>query len=100
MINSALPFGFKPTEQAVWTIPSFSGIVVCNMHPGLPQAADLQSRSMSCSWQRDACKAFLRMPMHTVQALSKKGDGDASHDKDASRDCEGCHAGTVKQGQR
>lgn len=38
--------------------------------------------------------------MHTVQALSKKDDGNVSHSKDASRDCEGGHAGSVKQGQR
>ena len=38
--------------------------------------------------------------MHTVQALSEKGAGNASHNKDASRDCEGGHAGSVQQGQR
>ena len=65
---SALPFGFKLTEQALLTIPNpaFRGKVVCNMHPGLPQAADLQRRSMSCSPHLDARKAFLKMPMHPM----------------------------------
>ena len=42
------------------------------MHPGLPQAADLQRRSMSCSHRLDARKAFLRMPMHPMQAPFNK----------------------------
>jgi hypothetical protein len=32
---------------------------------------------------------------HTMQALSGKGDGDGSHDEDASRDCESGQAGTL-----